>query len=205
MYSDQHFPFHDPRCLEVVKQIIEYENPDKLINGGDTVDASQASEKFSQHPMMREWLQDDIDLAAQHLREFKGLLKRGAKAEYLLGNHENRLEKAIDGATGPRKELVRLRVFQDNVTWPKIMKDADAGGWHIYGYGYQDQLELIPNLITKHGTKVSQHSAYTAAAEFRQHGRSGISGHIHRLGQFYKTDAIGCIVTNTFHFTILDA
>jgi len=190
-YSDQHFPHHDPHCLDVVEQLIQYENPDILINGGDTVDACQVSEKFSIDPMMREWLQDDIDQAAQHLAYYKSLLKRGATAHYLLGNHENRLEKAIENATGPRKEIVRLRVFQEHVTWEKIMADAGVGNWRIYGYGYQDQIQIVPNLITKHGTKLSQHSAYTGAAELRQHGRSGISGHIHRMGLHYKSDAGG--------------
>jgi len=185
-YSDSHIPYQDNACLSVVKKIIKYVQPNILINGGDLIDARQATMKFAKDPLWREWLQDDIDQAAAHLSDF-GSLVPDARKIYLLGNHEERLERLIAAMTGPHAEIVRLRQFQKHVNWQSIMREAGLVDWEIYDYGNQYSLDIIPNLLTIHGRKISsQGSAYAAAAELRRLGRSGISGHTHRLGAHYR-------------------
>ena len=207
-YGDTHIPFQDDACLRVVAKIIKSLQPDLILNLGDLLDAHQMSMKFNVDPLWKDSLQDNIDQAVRHLDDFAALAPDARKV-LLLGNHEERLERLLKTWTGPNAEVIRLRQFQNHITWNGLFSEAGLEGWEVYPYGNQLDLEIIPNLITKHGNKVSQHSGYTAAAELRHHGRSGISGHVHRLGLHYKSDAggnhvwceSGCTCTVRPHYT----
>lgn len=55
----------------------------------------------------------------------------------------------------------------------------------------QSRTSILPKLITKHGDRVTKWSAMSGKAEWEKYGHSGISGHTHRLGQFFHQDHNG--------------
>lgn len=191
IYGDTHIPFHDDQCLATVKALIKDVKPGILLHMGDLIDAWQIS-KFPKDPTRKESLQRDINLAANHLNEMIACAPRRCRGYYLEGNHEDRLTRAIWGMSDSAKEIAGLDNFQQYINWPSILSKAGMSRrWRFVEAPDQSRTEIIPNLITKHGTRVTRWSAHTAKAEWMSYGKSGLSGHTHRLGQFFHRDHNG--------------
>ncbi len=189
IYGDTHVPFESPSALEVVAKLTKDARPDVLVHIGDLVDCWSIS-RFSKDPLRKDDLQDNIDQAARHLRRMTKLAPDAAKV-YIEGNHEQRLARVISGMKEEQKELARLRVFQDGVTWPAILAEAGVPEWRYVPTRRQASARVLPNLVVKHGSVVRRWSGQTAKAEWERYGHSGISGHTHRLGLFYHNDMNG--------------
>lgn len=174
VYGDSHVPFHDSRALDIVKSIAKAEQPDVILNVGDLVDSWQIS-RFDKDPTRQDSLQDNIDEARQHLAEL-ALLSPRSRRVLLEGNHEARLARTIWRMEGAARELPKLRVFQQQMTWPKLL-ETDAIGWEWIGEREQSRTSVLPKLITKHGTVVRKWSGTTARGEWEKYGHSGLSGH----------------------------
>jgi hypothetical protein len=189
LYGDAHFPFHDQEALDVIAAIGVDLGPDYLINMGDNVDAAHLSEKFRTDPKRTTSLQDEIDLTREHLYQMRKLLP---KAEFWVmeGNHEERLTRALWNLDGPAKALSLLTKVQRALTWP-VLLDLEGIGAKWVPMAEQSKASILPRFIIKHGSLVRQQSAYTAAAEWKKYGKSGASGHTHRLGVFYHRDHNG--------------
>lgn len=181
-------PFEDAKALKIVCALIKDVQPTKIVHLGDLIDCYQIS-SFDKDPDRKSSLQDDIDAAAIWL----GHLKRAApKAKcYLLeGNHEDRLRRTIWRMPEAQRELTQLRAFKDGITWPKLL-GLDALGWEFIASQGQARAAIVPRLVIKHGQVVRRWSAQSAKAEWERYGRSGISGHTHRMGKFYTRDFNG--------------
>lgn len=189
VWGDSHFPFHDPEALSVVKRIICDVRPEVVIHIGDLVDCWSISD-FLKDPTRREHLQDDIDQACAHLKDIY-LVTPDAQRYYLEGNHEFRLTKTIQQMPEKQRELARLRVFQRFVTWPAILKESGVIGWEFVPARGQARRRLFPKLIVKHGSLIRKWAGATARGEWERYGKSGLSGHTHRLGAFFHNDFNG--------------
>lgn len=188
VYGDSHFPFHDEKSLNLVKYVIKDLQPDFVVHLGDLIDCWQIS-RFDKDPTRRDTLQDNIDAARIHLHEIAQLSPK-SKRVLLEGNHEARLTKAIWQLDGAQREFAKLRVFQETMTWPKLL-ELDSIGWQWVGMREQSKTEILPKIITKHGDRVCKWSASSGKAEWEKYGYSGVSGHTHRLGQFFHRDRNG--------------
>ena len=188
IYSDTHVPFHDKKALNVVRGIIQEVKPHILLNGGDLVDCWQIS-RFDKDPTRKDSLQDNIDEAREHLAEF-ALVARKARRVLLAANHDDRLTKTIWGLEGAARELPKLRIFQKHMTWPSLL-ELDSIGWEWVPTAVQSRTPILPHLVTKHGTVVRKWSGATARGEWERYGKSGISGHTHRLSDFEHRDHSG--------------
>lgn len=188
VYGDTHVPFHDTAAVRVVQAIAQDVKPDVLLNVGDVVDCWQIS-RFDKNPNRRDTLQDNIDEARQHLAEMAQVVPN-ARRVLLEGNHENRLSRTIAGLEGVQRQLATLRIFQQSLTWPTLL-DLDAIGFEWVDTREQSKTSILPKLITKHGTIVRKDSGATAKGEHEKYGRSGLSGHTHRLGHFMRRDSNG--------------
>ena len=189
LYGDTHHGFHCNKTFAVVEAILKDVQPDILVDMGDGVDCGHLSDKFRQNPMRTSSLQDEIDAKRIQLARFRKVAPK-ARYLYLEGNHEERLRRTLWNAEGPAKALIQLDIFQRTLTWPKLLGLDDL---HIEFYPYDEQTDkqVLPKFILKHGTKLSQQSGYTATAELRRYGRSGASGHTHRLGVIWRSDHEG--------------
>lgn len=190
IYTDTHFPFHDPSALLVVQGLIKDTKSDLIVHLGDLLDCYDIS-KYDTNPARLHSLQDEIDLARVHLHQVAQL---APDAEKLLlgGNHEDRLRKTIWGLKGGARELARLRIFQKTMVWP-VLLELDAIGWEWADYhgDAQPVVGRIPKLLLKHGDAVRKWAGATGLAEWQKHGKSGISGHVHRMGSFTHRDTNG--------------
>jgi hypothetical protein len=189
LYGDTHHGFHHQPTLDVVEAIGKDLQPNRLIDMGDGVDAGTLSAKFAQNPMRTGGLQDEINAKRIQLARFRAAMPNSIY-DYLEGNHEERLRRTMWNQEGPAKSLIQLDVVQKNLTWPVLLGLEDL---HINFYSYDEQTRepLLPKFMVKHGTVVRQKSGYTAATEMAKYGRSGASGHTHRLGVVWHRDQNG--------------
>lgn len=206
IYGDTHLPFQDDAALRVVGQIIRMVSPDVVCHDGDLLDAYHLS-RFDTNPKRLHRLQDEIDAARAHLAAFR-LLAPKARFVFLEGNHEDRLRRAMWSMPPHAKALMALDAVTEALTWPKLLglDDLDI---EFYAYGEQSKAKILPKWILKHGSVVRKLSAYTARAEWEKYGKSGSSGHTHRLGMFMHRDhngshcwvETGCTCTLTPEYT----
>lgn len=188
LWSDTHFPFHDPEVLAVVQAIAEDTKPDFLIHGGDLLDCRHLS-KFSKNPERKENQQDEIDMGRAHLATMR-LASPSSRFVYLEGNHEERLRRTLWDLEGPAAVLASLTEFKRAITWPALL-GLDELGIEFVAYDQQTKTPLLPKFITKHGTLVRQAGGATAMGELRKYGKSGSSGHTHRLATVMHRDSNG--------------
>lgn len=187
-YGDTHFPFSDPQAIAVLHGVIRDARPDIIVNVGDLVDAWQIS-RFDKDPARLDSLQDNIDEARIHLHQIAQLAPN-ARRVWLEGNHESRLTRAIMGLEGAQREFGKLRAFQEAMTWPNLMQ-SESIGWEFVPERMQSRTQVLPKIITKHGNVVRKWSGWSAKGEWEKYGRSGVSGHTHRLGWFVHRDHNG--------------
>lgn len=188
VYGDAHFPYQDDKALAIVQGIAKEVKPHVLLNVGDVVDCWQIS-RFDKNPTRRDSLQDNIDQAREHLAQMAAIVPN-ARRVLLEGNHEDRLGRTICGLEGAQRELAKLRAFQNAMTWP-VLLGLDDIGWEWVKGRDQSKTQILPKLITKHGTVVRKWSGLTARGEWEKYGASGLSGHTHRLGHFLHRDHNG--------------
>lgn len=188
VFTDTHVPFHDQRALDVVYGIIRDVQPVRIIHLGDLLDCATIS-RFVKPRGHTETIQDEIDGARTILHQVSQLAPTAEK--WLLeGNHEARLDVLLDTLPGTASELNQLRVIRQQLTWPTLL-GLDEIGWNFaptYGQAHRD---ILPRIITIHGTKVNKWSGASAKGEWERYGKSGLSGHVHRVGQFYTSDRNG--------------
>lgn len=186
---DTHFPFQDDKAVEAALDIAKDLQPHAIVHLGDLVDCWQISD-YDRDPSRVDDLRDNIQQARDFLADVH---KVAPKAELTLleGNHEDRLRRAIWRATGPMREVVKLPEFKTAVSWPKLFKLEQLGWSRFVPIAQQSHANVLPKIITKHGTAVRKWSSYTAKEEQLKYGMSGVSGHTHRLGAFYHRDYNG--------------
>ncbi len=198
LYGDTHIPYQDERTLSIVRQIVTMLQPSLLVNMGDLLDCYSIS-RFDKDPQRTETLQDEIDAARVHLAQMRQLSPQ-SRVVLLEGNHEDRLRRLLWGLKGEAAVLAKLTAFNQVITWPKLL-DLDGLGVEFVPYGKHSQFSFLPKFLLKHGDRISQYSAYTAAAELRHHNKSGASGHTHRLGVYHRNEYVwvetGCTCTTT--------
>ena len=111
--NDNHFPFHNPRlfhydCTGLIPDIIDDCGYDRIILNGDLLDMYNWN-SYHLHPdVLAKWsMQDELDVG----REFiQSLRKRWPKKEivYLLGNHEDRMERWVIEKAKPLHNILRF-------------------------------------------------------------------------------------------------
>jgi hypothetical protein len=187
-YSDIHFPHHDPRALNILYQIVDYVAPGLTVDHGDTLDCTEIS-RYPKDPNARVSLKEEILMGAEHNGIVHGLTP-DAKHVWLEGNHEERLKRLIwklaeDRAAGA---ILTLQAVRNALEWGSLL-GMDSLGWETIPY--PSHKLLFERLIIKHGSTVRKHSGYTAKEEHDKYGKSGMSGHTHRMGAYYHREYNG--------------
>lgn len=181
LYSDSHFPYHDPATLAIVAKVTQDVRPDILVHVGDLLDCYALS-RFDKDPERMGSLQSEINLGAQHLGEMARLAPN-ARRVYKEGNHEDRLRKILWSLPQQASALTRLTNVRHALTWPALLR-LDLSGWEFDPYQGQTGEGLLPKMLVRHGTVVRKWSGASARGEWEHAGHSGASGHVHRLGFF---------------------
>jgi len=187
-YSDCHFPYQDDRALEILYQILHELQPEIVVDHGDLLDCEQIG-RFAKDPYNRTSLAEEIKLAARHIAKVHSITPN-ARHIWLEGNHEERLKRTIWALADQRTagEVLTLPGMAEVLSWGNML-GLNGIGWEVVPY--PSTLTLFDRLILAHGSRVRQHSAYSAKSEHDQYGKSGMSGHTHRMGAYYHTDYNG--------------
>jgi hypothetical protein len=188
VFTDTHVPFHDEAALQVVYGIIRDVRPRVVVHLGDLLDCY----KISRYTKDRDHVlntQDEID-QARHILHHVSELAPDAEKYLLEGNHEARLDELLNTLPGTHAELIRWRDIRAAATWPALLKTEEIG-WTFVPVKGQAHVSILPRLITKHGTVVRKWSGQSGKGEWERYGKSGLSGHVHRVGQFYTSDSNG--------------
>ena len=169
--SDFHVPFHDKKAVSAFINYCREVQPDIAIINGDLVDMYMLS-KFAKgegrNPMT------EIEEAREILSTLREDLP-STDIYYIIGNHEQRLEKTI---LTKAPELASL--IEDIFS---IFKLEDI---KIIGCG---SLTLNDNLVFKHGTLLGNKSGLSAIKEMENAYLSGATGHTHRLAKYIARKA----------------
>jgi hypothetical protein len=188
VFTDTHVPYQDDAALEVIYGVIRDVNPVRVIHLGDLLDCATIS-KYVKPRDVKHSIQDEIDGARTILHQVSQLAPDAEK--FLLeGNHEKRLDTLLDTLPGTAGELNQLRVIRNSLTWPALLGLDEIGWSFVETYG-QAHRALVSKLITIHGTVVRKWSGQSGKGEWEKYGQSGLSGHVHRVGQFYTQDRNG--------------
>lgn len=164
--------------LEGIYKFVKKVKPNEIVFIGDCVNFDSIS-TFKNDPEKIADLQVECDAIKKIFGEFRKAAGPKCKMVLTEGNHEQRLQKFKNVFNG----IASLQAL----TIPKLF---ELKKYNIEFYKYGTYYKK-GNLLFYHGTIVRGHSSYTAKAEFDKHGCSGISGHTHRLGSYYKTDMKG--------------
>jgi hypothetical protein len=190
LFGDVHEGFEDDRALNILRAITPEFDPHVIACMGDLLDCYKLS-RFDKDPTRIETLQDEINKARTLLHEMAQLAPR-ARRVFFEGNHEDRLRRTIWNLADAGKVLVELDDFREAMTWERLLR-LDQIGWEFVPYlgPAQGEFKLLPKFIVKHGTIVRKWDCYTAKAEHDMYGKSGASGHTHRLGVYMQRDHNG--------------
>jgi predicted phosphodiesterase len=188
LYGDTHFPFHDQRAINVVLKIMEQLKPRYIIHVGDAIDAYPIS-KYDKHLKRKHTLQDEVNLLREHFAQVR-LASPDSHVVWLEGNHEDRLERLLHSLQGPMRAMLELDIVEEALTWPVIVGTEELG-IEFVSRREQSQRKLLPKFIIKHGDLIRPESGQAARAEWEKYGRSGASGHTHKLGMYFHRDHNG--------------
>lgn len=188
-FGDVHFPYQDDRALSLLHQVIEITDPSTVVDHGDTLDAEQLS-RWAKDPTKRVTLAEEINLGRQHFGHITSLTRQGCHHVWLEGNHEDRLRRTIWDMADRRAagELLTLPTVQNALQWGKLL-GLDSLEWDQYPYqstaDKRNFFLLYDKLVCKHGASTGAHPAQ---AEFKKYGKSGISGHTHKMASHHHRD-----------------
>ena len=168
--NDLHIPYHNKEAIKSVFDFLADFQPDKLILAGDILDFYMMS-SFDKDPSRKMFIQDEIDIFHDLFKNYKKDVY-DSEITFIKGNHEARLERQVWQNPG----FYGLKALQ----LPQLLglKELDMG--------YEKYQKTINGFQFTHGKVVRAHSSYSAKSEYEHRGCSGMSGHTHRMGSYYK-------------------
>lgn len=183
--SDIHYPHHHEAAFEVFLSLLETIQPDGLSLNGDTFDFAQLG-RYVQNPENIRGVQTDIDGCREEVfARINAALPEDASRTVIMGNHE--YNRWVNYLWTRCPEVASLRVLD-----LETLLGLDEMGWAYERDGYW----LLPDtLVVDHGDRHSNNlgggSAMSARKEMLDVGTSGITGHSHHAGIFYRRDNAG--------------
>jgi predicted phosphodiesterase len=167
--SDLHAPHQDEAALSVALQITAAIGPDAIVLNGDIIDNYQVS-NYDRDPRRMTEFDKDLTVARACIGRIASCAP-DANIYYTEGNHEKRLTtfKWRNPAVSSLQALTvpaLLALFEYGVTWVPDSQKLFFGSWMVI-----------------HGNKVAPKGGYTGHRMIERYGKSGVSGHVHRLAR----------------------
>ncbi len=185
--TDKLRPMHDRDALSIALQVAEETQPTQIILNGDMLDLSDWSDKFVQSPEFAFLLQKSVLELGWWIAQFHNT-SPNSKISFILGNHEERLDRAIirnlplayglksiDNMDGESllsiQNMIKFNDFEIN--WSKQ-----------YPYG---EIWLNKRTRVSHGKVIAAGSGATAVKFNKLSNNNEIFGHVHRIEQAVRT------------------
>ena len=177
--SDLQQPFTDKKSLAAVEHFMVDVRPDEIIYDGDIVDFPTLSDHAQDPGLSKGQLLDTIETVCDMFRRHQALFTGDQPVyRWLAGNHEDRLRRFLWTRA---RELWGV----DSLTIPSLFH-LDRHEAPIPFTEYDEGVVIRDVFQIVHGTIVRKHSGDSARAMFDKYHMSGVSGHTHRLGTYYK-------------------
>lgn len=175
IFSDVHVPFHDEKSLALVRKIIDYLRPERVILNGDFMDCYKLS-VFDHSPERLLTFEDEVKAGHKELRRIEAVCP-SAQRYYLEGNHEYRLSKYL---------MSKAPELWPYVNWPKLLELQNRWKWVRFG----DDIRL-DNINYTHcvNPRTTGENAHMKARDAYE--GNAVIGHVHWLGINYKGNAKG--------------
>lgn len=190
-------PGDDLEFLAAIGRYIVKKKPDVIVNLGDFADMPSLSSYDVGRKSFegRRYLKDveatrlAMDTLLAPLNDFNAQQRKNGKKQYkprmvlTLGNHENRINRAVD--SDPKLEgVLSVNDLQ-----------YEASGWEVYNFL---DVVLIDGVAYSHYfvTGVAGRPSSSAAAQYRKTGMSAIAGHQQGLQIHTGTRADGALLTS---------
>ena len=170
--SDIHIPFQDDRAVACFVRYCKEKQPETIVLNGDVLDMF----------MLSKFTKGEGRNPLEEITMCRGLLEMIRKAcptseiYYVIGNHENRLEKYVLSKAPELASLIE-DVFS-------IIKTED---FKIRGCA---SVTFNDNFVCKHGSFVGSKSGLSAIKEMENSYMSGATAHVHR-GIVYRARKAG--------------
>lgn len=170
--SDIHIPFQDDRAVACFVKYCKEKQPEAIVLNGDVLDMF----------MLSKFTKGEGRNPLEEITMCRGLFEMIRKAcptseiYYVIGNHENRLEKYVLSKAPELASLIE-DVFS-------IIKTED---FKIRGCA---SLIINDNFVCKHGSYIGNKSGLSAIKEMENSYMSGATGHVHR-GIVYRARKAG--------------
>jgi len=165
-FSDIHYPYHDPRAVDVTLEHAYKIGADTLLINGDAVDHYSLS-RYEKNPLRRKFPEE-----LEAMREFLAMLRKAFPKAWIIwneGNHEVRLDAYLAKQTPDMYGLVELSIPSlyhlpvHGIDYVKTSQDLISGHLHWY-HGHEWRLAGI----------------HAATNLMRRCGVSAVAGHVHR-------------------------
>jgi len=179
IFQDTHNPFQDQRALREVELFLEELQPGLVIKPGDLCDFYLLS-KFDKNPSRANTLQTDLD-STKRMNIRQRQILPNSRQIVVDGNHEDRLRRYLWSNSPALASL-------DALTIDKLYGLREYEIEHV---DYEEGVLINGVFMVIHSDLIRAHSAFTAKGMSDKHGGSGIHGHTHRLGSYYKRDRFG--------------
>jgi len=177
---DIHAPYQDEKAISALITFAKWWKPDQVFFLGDVVDFYALS-RFNKDPERALKLQDELDSATKVIGRICAAAN-GSKKYFLKGNHEYRLIKYL-WSNSPELSGIRSLHLEELLHFDRFdITYVPDGKMNFRG------------MVLKHGNVVRKFAGYTAKGELEATGKSGISGHTHRLAAYRQTNEAGDFV-----------
>lgn len=164
--SDIHIPFQDNAAVRSFIEYCKRKQPEVVVLNGDVLDMfmlSRFTKGEGRNPL------EEMTMCQGFLDSLRKAVP-DADIYYVIGNHENRLEKYV---LNKAPELASL--IEDVFT---IIKTSD---YRVRGCA---RVTFNDNFVCKHGTLLGNKSGLSAIKEMENAYMSGATGHTHRLCKY---------------------
>lgn len=164
--SDIHIPFQDDAAVRLLIKYCKEKQPEVVVLNGDVLDMfmlSRFTKGEGRNPL------EEMTMCQGFLDSLRKVVPN-ADIYYVIGNHENRLEKYV---LTKAPELASL--IEDVFT---IIKTSD---YRVRGCA---SVTFNDNFVCKHGTLLGNKSGLSAIKEMENAYMSGATGHTHRLCKY---------------------
>jgi len=170
--NDLQIPFQDRKSLDAVQYGLKDMKPDVIYLNGDIVDFYSLS-RFDKDPERRLNLQSELTDAKIWLDKFRRANKN-SRIVFIMGNHEERLQKYIRSRAPELEGLPGNRV-DEVLGLKKIGIEYESKRYHIHD-----------GILISHLDRASKWGS--ARAIGLEHGKSVIHGHSHKMAHFKQGD-----------------
>lgn len=188
--SDQQFPYHDERMINLWFKVLKYLKPDAVDYLGDVSDQACYSRfsmgtpneflaKYATEEATPEYYLGFVESEEKIVREFYSRTREllpNADMFVALGNHDIRVWDYLEK---------KVPDIVEQVT-PEFLWGLDSIGADYIYYGDLPK-HRFGDIHVHHGNAVSKHAGESVKADVDNWGVSLIRGHSHRMGDFFKT------------------